>query len=345
MARVGPFPSAGQSALAIFAAVLIVYAAWPSLPGVKVQPTRTVVVYGYSILGEVMNEGIFPAFQEEWRNRTGEHVEFASSFASSGTVTNQIILGVPAEVALLSLELDAWRLVDAGRLDGATWENLPERGIVTLTPFVILVRPGNPKGIEDFDDLAREGVGVVHPDPLTSGGAQWSIVAEYGSAVRAANESEAGYERLLGIWKNVVAQAGSARAARTQFEAGFGDALVTYEQEAVWDRERGRLDAEIVHPSRTVLSENLAVVLHKNVPPDHRPVVDAFVEFLWSEQGQRIFVKYGFRSANETLNGENAGFGDIEEPFTVGDLGGWAVAKRDIIEAVWKQRVLPELGS
>ncbi|HEV8359696.1 MAG TPA: sulfate ABC transporter substrate-binding protein [Candidatus Thermoplasmatota archaeon] len=336
---------AGRAALAAFVACLVVYASLPWLPGVGSAPARTVVVDGYSILGDVMNQGLFPAFQDLWARRTGERVEFVSSFAGSGTVTNQIILGVPAEVAILSLELDAQRLAKAGRVEGAAWQRLPHHGVVTLTPFVILTRPGNPQGIHDFADLARPGVGVVHPDPLTSGGAQWSILAEYGSAVRETNRTEAGFEMLLGVWKNVVAQASSARAARTQFEAGFGDALVTYEQEAVYDAARGKLEAEAVVPKRTIMSENLVVVLDRNIPAEDRPVVDAFVQFLWSTEGQRVFVQFGFRSANATLTRENPALGPIEDAFTVADLGGWTVAKRDIIEGTWKARVLPEVGT
>ncbi len=301
------------------------------------------VLYGFSILGEVMNEGIFPAFQAEWKAKTGQTVEFISSFAGSGTITNQIILGVPAEVAILSLELDALRLVDAGVLAASTWHDLPYRGILNRTPFIILVRPDNPKMIRDFADLAQPAVGVVHPDPLTSGGAQWAILAEYGSALFRTGDKAQAYEQLLGIWRNVIAQASSARAARTQFENGFGDALVTYEQEALWDRARNKLSAEIVYPASTILSEHTVVVIQKNLHPKQRDVVQAFVDFLWSDTAQRIFVEYGFRSVNEQLNKANPDFGVIPQPFTVNDLGGWLQAKREIIEAIWKAQVLSEL--
>ncbi len=326
------------------ASSLILYALWPWLPGTHGAPTRTLVLYGFSILDEVMNEGIFPAFQKEWERQTGERIEFVSSFAGSGTITNQIILGVPAEVAILSLELDALRLVEAGVLAGPTWQKLPHQGIVNHTPFILLVRPGNPKAIRDFADLTHPGVGVVHPDPLTSGGAQWAILAEYGSAwLRSGDETEA-YTQLLGLWRNVIAQASSARAARTQFENGFGDVLVTYEQEALRDRQRGILNAEIVYPYSTISSEHIVVLIEKNIAPKQQRLIQAFVDFLWSEQAQAIFVEYGFRSRDERLNTANPDFGVIPQPFTVSDLGGWPKAKRQIIEATWKGRVLPELG-
>jgi sulfate/thiosulfate transport system substrate-binding protein len=320
------------------------YALWPWLPGTQAARTRTIVVYGFSILGEVMNEGIFPAFQADWEVQTGEKVEFISSFAGSGTITNQIILGVPAEVAILSLELDALRLVDKRVLPGSIWRDLPHAGVLNRTPFIILVRLGNPKNITDFADLAQPGVGVVHPDPLTSGGAQWAILAEYGSSLRRTGDEAVAFEQLLGIWKNVVAQAASARAARTQFENGFGDVLITYEQEALYDLARARLKAQIVYPHSTILSEHTVVVIPKNIRPEQRELVDAFVAFLWSEPAQRIFVEYGFRSTEEELNASNPNFGVIPEPFTVSNLGGWPQAKRQIIETIWKERVLPEIG-
>jgi sulfate transport system substrate-binding protein len=322
-----------------FFAGLAAYAAWP---WVSRRPSaRTVVFYGFSILGETMNQRIFPFFQQQWRSDTREEIEFISSFAGSGTVTSQINMGVPAELALLSLELDAQRIADAGVIESKSWRKLPHSGVVNRTPFIILVRPGNPKGIRDFADLARPNVSVVHPDPLTSGGANWSIVAEYGAGTRGAGgDAEAGHRLLLGIWRNVRYKASSARAARTQFENGFGDALVTYEQEALWDRMRGRLNADIVYPRSTILSEHTLVIIERNIVRHDRELVHAFAEFLWSEAAQRRFVECGFRSLDEKLN---AGFDKIDDPFLIDDFGGWERAKREIIDGEWKGRVLKEL--
>jgi sulfate transport system substrate-binding protein len=323
---------------------LLAYALWPWLPGVRRESQRSVVVYGFSILADVMNEGVFPAFQAEWEARTGEHVEFISSFAGSGTVTNQIVMGVPAHLAILSLELDAVRLAEAGKVLPGSWRALPHGGVVNRTPFIILVRPGNPRAITGFTDLSRPGVGVVHPDPLTSGGAQWAILAEYGSALRRTARADSAYAELAGTWSNVVAQASSARAARTQFESGFGDALITYEQEAIADLLKGALNGEIVYPRSTVLGEHVVVVIEENVRPVDRDVVSAFVSFLWSERAQRIFVQHGFRSVDEPLNAGNPLFGSIEDPFTADDFGGWVRIKPEIVDGIWKARVLAELG-
>lgn len=331
-----------RAAFFLFALILGAFAAWPWVFP-SAEPLRTLVVYGFSILGEVMQEGIFPAFQEEWKAKTGEPIEFVSSFAASGTVTNQVILGVPAQVMILSLELDALRLADAGVVPGPTWKDLPFGGVLNRTPFIIMVRAGNPRGVTDFADLAQPGIGIVHPDPLTSGGAQWAILAEYGSVLFSGGDETQAEEQLLGIWRNVVAQAASARAARTQFETGFGDALITYEQEAVYDLGRGRLTAEIVYPRSTILSEHIVVVVDDNIPSEERDVVAAFIDFLWSDAAQRIFVEHGFRSVDEALNAGQPAFGAIEFPFTVEDLGGWQAARAEIVEAVWKDRVLATL--
>lgn len=327
-----------------FFGLLILYILWPWLPGKDSPSTRTIIIYGFSTLDEVMNQGIFPAFANQWQQQTGESVEFVSSFAGSGTVTNQLILGVPAEIAILSLELDALRLVKAGTLAEPTWRSLPNEGVLNRTPFIIMVRPGNPDNIQDFADLGRPGIGVVHPDPLTSGGAQWAILAEYGASIRLNGDETAAYQQLSSIWHNVVAQAASARAARTQFDNGFGDALITYEQEPLRDNMLGRLKGEIVYPSTTILSEHIVVVLDKNISPQQQPLVNAFTEFLWSQEAQHIFIEYGFRSVDEALNNANPALQPIQNPFTVGDLGGWNAAKENIIDGIWRQQVLPELG-
>lgn len=339
-------PRRGGLLPAMFLAALSVYTAWPWLPFSRAAATPpTIVFYGFSILADVMLDGIFPAFRKTWAAEGRGDVEFVSSFGGSGTVTNQVIMGVPAEVVLLSLESDAERLADAGVVASGAWKTLPEHGVVNLTPFVILVRPGNPLRVADFSDLTRAGTRIVHPDPMTSGGANWAILAEYGAGARGEpGGPEAGEALLSGIWKNVVAQASSARAARTQFENGFGDALITYEQEAIYDRGRGRLRADVVYPRRTILSEHTLVVVDRNIPARDRELVASFVRFLWSDEAQNIFVKFGFRSAREEKNAANPAFGAIADPFRVADFGGWKRARREIVDRIWKERVMKSEG-
>jgi len=311
---------------------LLLYAVWPWLPGRGRQARpRTIIVYGFSILGDALDRAVLPAFARHWRAETGERVEFVTSFAGSGTITNQLIMGV----------------VPAG-----SWKALPLGGVVNRTPFILLVRPGNPKGIHDFADLGKPGVTVVHPDPLTSGGANWALLAEYGGAARHAapgREREAGTAVLRGVWSHVVAQAASARAARTQFENGFGDVLVTYEQDAVHGNEKDRKKKstpkwEIVYPPSTVLSEHTLVIIDKNATPEERPAVRAFAAFLWSDEAQKLFVANGFRSVHDELNGANPAFGKIADPFLVADFGGWKKVKKDVVDGIWKGEILPSIG-
>ena len=324
---------------------MFAYAVWPWLPlGRAHRPRQTIIFYGFSILGDVMTKGIFPAFQKVWQAQGGHPIEFTSSFAGSGTITNQIILGVPAQLALLSLESDADRLADAGVVAPGSWRRLPFAGVVNRTPFVIVVRAGNPLGIHGFADLTRPGVGVVHPDPGTSGGANWSIVAEYGAGLRqSGGDLHAGQTLLAGIWKNVVAQAASARAARVQFDQGFGDALITYEQEPLWDSTRGKFHGEIIYPKSTILSEHTLVVIDKHIRPSERAAITRLTEFLWSEEAQKIFVHYGFRSVRDEWNAANTGFGRIEDAFGIDAFGGWKKARREIVEGIWKRKVVESM--
>ena len=321
---------------AVLLAVFL-YSAWPWLPGQR-GTSRTIIVYGFSILGEVMNSSIFPAFQDHWKGQTGEHIELISAFAGSGTITHQIEMGVPAQLAILATGLDAQTLIDQQL---ATVEGLPEGGVVNRTPFVILVRPGNPRRIKDFDDLAEQQVGIVHPDPLTSGGAQWAVLAEYASALQTGKTPEQARLRLERIWRHVVSQASSAQSARAQFSSGLGDALITYEQDLLRDLRRDRLQGEIVYPRSTILSEHTVVVIPRNISKQDRPLVDAFAQFLWSARAQKLFAEAGFRSVDV---GYNRGFQAIENPFTIKDLGGWPRARAEIIEGIWQNQVLVVLG-
>ena len=141
------------------------------------------------------------------------------------------------------------------------------------------------------------------------------------------------------MWRNVISTPGSAREARTQFETGFGDALITYELEGLLMKQ-AKAPVEIVVPEATIFSEHPAVVVDRNITEAERPVVDAFMQYLWSEEAQRAFVQYHFRSVtNESLNQANQEFAQIKMPFTVDYFGGWSRAYPDIIERIWRDQV------
>jgi sulfate/thiosulfate transport system substrate-binding protein len=329
---------------------LVLFLAWPRIQEArKAKPhQRVVVVYGFSILGDAMNQGIFPEFSRRWKSQNGEELVFTSSFAGSGTITNQIVMGAPAAVAILSHEGDALRLKEAGAVT-TDWHAFPANGIVNQTPFVILVRKGNPKNIRTFADLAHPGIGIIHPDPLTSGGAKWSILAEFVSAsghpmAADPEDQRLGKQQLLGIWKNVVGQSPSAAGARTQFENGLGDALITYEQQGLVGRDGNKTGTEIVRPPFTILSQHPLLLVDRNIRPHDRPLVEAFRDFLFSDAAQAIFVQYGYRSAvNPALDSANPELPALPQTFTVEDMGGWAAADANVYETIWKGEVLKEL--
>jgi sulfate transport system substrate-binding protein len=323
--------------------MIFLTACLPSAPE-STSGGQTITLYGFSILKEALEKDIFPGFAAKWKREHGQDVNFVSSFAGSETVTNQILQGAPADVAILSIERDADRLVQGGA-SSADWHSLPNNGIVNKTPFVILVRSGNPKGIQDFADLGKPGVKLIHPDPVSSGGAQWSLLSIYGSelmksaAETGAEDKVRALHTLQAIWKNVISSPGSAREARTQFELGQGDALITYELEGLLMKQ-ANAPVDVVVPKATIYSEHPALMIDRNVKADKRPVVQAFLNYLWSEEAQKAFVKYYFRSVtNEALNDENPKFAKIEQPFTVEKFGGWSKAFPEVIEQVWRDQV------
>jgi sulfate transport system substrate-binding protein len=305
---------------------------------------QTITVYGFSIMKEALEKDIYPAFAAKWKREHGVDVNFVSSFAGSETVTNQILQGAPADVAILSIERDAQRLAQ-GQASTTDWSTFPNNGIVNKTPFVILVRKGNPKQITDFPDLAKPGVKVIHPDPVSSGGAQWSILSIYGSELKK-SEAESGepdktraLHTLQSIWKNVISTPGSAREARTQFETGYGDALITYELEGLLMKQVGA-DVDIVIPKSTIFSEHPALIIDRNVTAAEKPAVQAFLNFLWSDEAQKAFVKYYFRSVtNESFNDANTQLAKIEMPFTVEMFGGWDKAYPEVMEQIFRDQV------
>ena len=329
-------------ATAALVSALLVAACLPKPPGESGDITIT--LYGFSVMKESLEKAIFPGFTARWKKLHGQVVQFQSSFAGSETVTNQILRGAPAEVAILSIERDAQRLQKDGFVT-SDWHLLAGNGIVNKTPFVIIVRQGNPKGIHDFSDLGKPGIRLIHPDPISSGGAQWSILAIYGSELQK-SEKESGepdrgraLQSLRAIWKNVISTPGSAREARTTFELGNGDALITYELEGLLMKE-AKAPIEVVTPQSTIFSEHPALVIDKNVTSAKRPVIDAFMQYLWSDEAQQAFVKFHFYSStNDAFNQANKDFGHIELPFTIEYFGGWDKAYPEVIEKIFRDQV------
>ena len=325
--------------------IFVIFSLTACLPGpTKTSGTRTITVYAFSIMKESLERDIYPAFAAKWKQENGEEINFSSSYAGSETITNQILQGAPADFAILSIEMDVQRMIKAGHVPQDWWVT-PQRGIVNKTPFVILVRAGNPKRIKDFPDLGKPGVKLIHPDPVSSGGAQWSILSIFGSELKK-SEVDTGQQdpakalaTLKSIWANVISTPGSAREARTQFETGYGDALITYELEGLLMKQ-ANAPVEIVVPRSTIFSEHPGVVVERNVTNEERNVVYAFRNFLWSDEAQKAFVRNNFRSStNDAFNEANAQFVKIEQPFTVHFFGGWEKAYPDVIEKIFRDQV------
>ena len=305
----------------------------------------TITVYGFSVAKEPLENQIVPAFKESWEKKTGQPLTITTSFAGSEMVTNQIVSGVEADLAILAIERNAQRLLDT-KATRSDWRTLPYHGIVNKTPMVILVRKGNPLRIRDFADLGKPGVRVIHPDPTSSGAGQWSLLAIYGSEIikseyrKDERDEKAAFALLQKVWKNVIATPESARAARTQLERGEGDVLVTYELEALQLIVDKKLPFEIVTPQCTIMSEHPVVIIDHGMTPAKYALVELFARSLWDEPAQRAWVKSYFRSINfEQLNESNPRFVKVNLPFTVSNLGGWERAYPEIIEGVWKNQI------
>ena len=305
------------------------------------QENTTITMYGFSVVKEPLKNDIFPAFVAEWRDKTGQQITFESSFAGSEIVTNQIINGVDADVAILAIERNAERLLrpDVTRSD---WRKLPYGGIVNQTPIVIVARAGNPKRIRDFNDLGKPGVGVILCDPTSSGAGNWALAALYGSELLKSEKQtgernpQSARQLLKRVAANIRATPESARAARALFEHDEGDAMVTYELEALQMKDKGS-PIEIVMPQTTVMCEHPVVIIDHLMSPGRYALVELFVRSLWERPAQQAWTRARFRSVIEELNGD---FPKIETPFKVGDLGGWGKVTDEVINGAWKQATL-----
>ncbi len=299
----------------------------------------TLTLGAYSVVREAFHDGLLPAFAGRWRERTGRTLRFEESYNGSGAQARAIASGFDADIAVLSLESDMALLVKAG-LVKRDWADAPNRGMVTRSLVVIGLRDGNPKGIEGWADLAKGGVGVLYPDPKTSGGARWNIAAIWGAGLLGGGgkpDPEAARDLLARVQANVVNMDGSGRQSLATFERGTGDAVVTYENELLLRPAYNRPPIPYVTPASTLQIESPAAIVEASVDRHgNRAVAEAFLAFLRSDDGQAILGKYGFRPANPAIKVD----GQPPLPprvFTIRDLGGWAQVKKTVFDAggVW----------
>jgi sulfate transport system substrate-binding protein len=300
--------------------------------GSSADPNTDVLKIGaYSVVREVLHDGLLPAFAAEWKGRTGRVVDVQESYNGSGAQARSIASGFDADLAILSHEGDMDVLVKAGKVK-AGWNSGPNKGMITHSLVVIGHRDGNPKSIADWPDLAKPGVGVLYPDPKTSGGARWNINAIYGAAYEASREATKGQPDLDAIralmakvQANVVNMDQSGRQSMANFaERGTGDAVVTYENELLL-RNKESAPIPYVIPPRTLLIESPAAIVDSSVDSHgNRKVAEAFLEFLLSEQGQKIVADYGFRPVKEGVPPPSHAQPMPPKLFTMAELGGWA---------------------
>jgi sulfate transport system substrate-binding protein len=298
--------------LAAAAAAPALTAAWPR--AVAAQDEVTLTLVAYSTPREAY-EAIIPIFQG---TPDGAGVKFETSFAASGEQSRAVEGGLPADVVAFSLEPDITRLVKAG-LVAEDWNADEHKGMVTDSVVALVVRPGNPKGIAGWDDLLKEDVQVLTPNPLTSGGARWNIMAAWGAQLQQGKTEEEATDYLRQLFTHVPVQDKSAREALATFTGGKGDVLISYENEAIAAQQAGE-QIEYVVPDQTILIENPVAVVTESAHPD---TAAAFVTFLRTPDAQKVFGEKGYRPI---LPDVLATF-DFPKPstlFTIADFGGWA---------------------
>ncbi|MBX6316441.1 MAG: sulfate ABC transporter substrate-binding protein [Isosphaeraceae bacterium] len=301
----------------------------------------TLTIGAYSVIREALHEGILPAFADQWRRTTGREVRFEESYNASGAQARAIASGFDADVALLSLESDVDLLVRAG-LVRADWKTGPHGGMITRSLVVIGHRPGNPRKIHAWEDLARPGIGVLYPDPKTSGGARWNVNALYGAGLRQGGRAAA-RDLLARVQANVVTMDASGRQSMATFERGTGDAIITYENELLLQRKLKGEAAPYVVPPATLLIEGPAAIVEASVKRHgNRRLAEAFLAFLRAPAGQRILMDYGFRPLDPTLDARPL----PPELFTMKDLGGWSRINNEIYKpgGVWDSLFLGPKG-
>ena len=299
--------------------------------------TPTLTFAAYSTPREVYGK-IISAFQTKWKEEhNDQQVIFQESYGGSTTQSQNVVNGFEADVVALSLGPDVDYIADEGLITH-DWTDAPDGGMVSSSLVVFDVRPGNPEKIEDFDDLAQPGIEVLTPDPASSGGARWNIVGAYGAAMRgyAGNEEgdTAGAQELLkGIFSNVTVLDKTARDSIKNFESGNGDVAITYENEILTAQDAG-LEDEMVIPPSTVMIENPVAVVDEYADKHCvREVAEAFVDYLHTPEAKELYTSTGFlRSTDpkEAQKGDGEMFPEVEDLFTVEDLGGWDSLNEDV---------------
>jgi sulfate transport system substrate-binding protein len=273
------------------------------------------------------------AFAKQWKDKTGESVTIKQSHGGSGKQARSVIDGLEADVVTLALARDIDALSENGKLIPADWQKrLPQNSTPYTSTIVFLVRQGNPKGVKDWDDLVKPGLQVITPNPKTSGGAQWNYLAAWEYAKRKQGGEDKAKEFVAKLYKNVPVLDSGARGSTTTFvERGIGDVFISWENEAFLAiKELGKDKFEIVVPSLSILAQPPVTIVDKVVDKrGTRKQAEAYLQYLYSEEGQEIAGKHFYRPTNEKVAAKYAGQFAKVNLFTIDDaFGGWTTASK-----------------
>jgi sulfate/thiosulfate transport system substrate-binding protein len=296
------------------------------------QAQTTLLNVSYDPTRELYQE-FNAAFAKHWKAKSGETVSIKQSHGGSGKQARSVIDGLQADVVTLALAYDVDALSKNGKLIPADWQSrLPNNSAPYTSTIVFLVRKGNPKGIKDWDSLAKPGVDVVTPNPKTSGGARWNYLAAWGYALRQPGGSDASAKDLVArIYKNVKVLDSGARGSTTTFvERGIGDVLISWENEAFLAlKELGKDKLEIVVPSVSILAEPPVAVVDKVVDKrGTRQVATAYLEYWYTPEAQEIAARNYYRPRNQDVAAKyGEQFANVRL-FTIDEVfGGWDKAQ------------------
>jgi sulfate/thiosulfate transport system substrate-binding protein len=271
----------------------------------------------YSTPQQAFEEGLIPAFQD---TDAGGGVDVSTSFGASGDQRRAVEAGQPADLVDFSLEPDMTALVEAGKV-AQDWNTGPTKGIISSSVVSIATRPGNPEDIQSFDDLLTKDVEIITPNPATSGGAKWNIMAIYGSQIEAGKSEQEALDAVATVISKTSVLDDSARDSLQTFASGKGDVLIGYENEAIQAQDEG-IDLEYVLPDSTIKIENPAAVTTEAQDPE---AAKAFLDFILTDGGQQIFADYGYRPVTASVLQQNADkFPAVPGLFTIADFGGWS---------------------
>ena len=318
---------------AILAAAMLAMGTFAGCGSVADADTVEIVNVSYDPTRELY-EQYNKIFQEYWKEKTGQDVDVIQSHGGSGKQALEVINGLQADVVTLALEYDVDAIENAGMIDEGWKEELPDDSAPYTSTIVFLVRKGNPKDIQDWDDLVRDDVDVITPNPKTSGGARWNYLAAWGYALHHNNGDQAkAQEFVKALYKNVeVLDSGARGATNTFVERGIGDVLIAWENEALLaTNELGKDKFEIVTPSESILAEPTVSVVDKVVEKkDTKAVAEAYLKYLYSPEGQEIAAKNFYRPRDEAVAKKYENAFPKLKLFTIDDVfGGWTKAQKE----------------